>query len=78
MKVFEIRILIARGGFLNLETIFKMSDLANFLPNLNKVKIFFIIISSNQSELQQYHQINFCNYNFQIYLLSLDLLILLD
>ena len=78
MKVFEIRILIARGGFLNLETIFKISDLANFLPNLNNVNSFLIIIFSNQSELLQFHQINFCNYNFQIYLFSLDQLILLD
>ena len=78
MKVFEIKSLIARGGFLNLETIFKISDLANFLPNLNNVNSFLIIIFSNLSELLQFLQISFCNCNFQIYLFSLDQLILLD
>ena len=59
-------------------TTFKMSDLANFLPNLNNVNSFLIIIFSNQSGLLQFRQISFSNYNFQIYLFSLDQLILLD
>ena len=38
------------GGSLNLDTILKASDFANFLPNLNKVNNFLIIKFSNQSE----------------------------
>jgi Na+/alanine symporter len=40
---FEIIIFTAKGGFLNFEAIFKMSDFAIFLPNLNNVISFFII-----------------------------------
>jgi hypothetical protein len=43
-------ILIASGGLLNFVAIVKASDFASFLPNLNKVNIFFIIIFSNQNE----------------------------
>ena len=42
----KLTIVIATGGFLNLEAILKISDLATFLPNLNKVIIFLIIKTS--------------------------------
>ena len=49
----------AKGGFLNFDEIFKISDFAIFLPNLNKVKSFFIIKFSNHYELKQYLQKDF-------------------
>ena len=52
-----------RQGFLNLDKIFRTSDFANFLPNLNNMNNFLIIKLSNQSELQLYHPTNFCNYS---------------
>ena len=39
-----------KGGLLNFDTIFKASDLASFLPNLNKVNNLLNIIFSNQNE----------------------------
>ena len=36
-------IFIDMGGWINFDTIINASDFASFLPNLNKVIIFFII-----------------------------------
>ena len=71
-------IVIATGGFLNLDAISKISDLAIFLPNLNKVISFLIIKFSNHYELKQYHQKNFDKNIFENYFFPSTLLIRLD
>jgi len=57
------KILIVKGGFLNLERIVRISEQANFRANLNKINNFFNIKLSNQNEYTQFHLINFYNYN---------------
>ena len=63
----EIILLLARGGFLNFEAIFNISDFATFLPSLNKVISFFIIKASTHYELKQFHQKSFCMNIFENY-----------
>ena len=43
-------ILTVKGGSLNFDITDKISDFANFLPSLNKVNSFLIILFSSQNE----------------------------
>ena len=70
--------LIANGGSWNFDKIFSISDLATFLPSLNKVISFFIIKISIHYVLKLFLLINFYNYNSEIFFFSLNLLIDLD
>ena len=71
-------IVTAKGGFLNFDAIFKISDFAIFLPNLNKVISFLIIKFSNHYELKQYHLKDFYKNIYENYFFPLTLLIHLD
>ena len=71
-------IVTAKGGFLNFDAIFKISDFAIFLPNLNKVISFLIIKFSNHYELKQYHQKDFYKNIYENYFFPSTLLIHLD
>ncbi len=57
-------ILIIKGGSLNLDVIFKMSDSATFRASLNKIIIFPSIKFSIHYVLKLSHQINFYKHIF--------------
>ena len=62
----------AKGGFLNFDAIFKISDFAIFLPSLNKVISFLIIKFSNHYELKQYLLKDFYKNIFENYFFPLN------
>ena len=53
------KIFTARGGSLNFEVIFRISDFATFLPSLNNMINFFIISISSHYELRQFLQTDY-------------------